>query len=196
MKPFRLSILALLVTLTCLPGCGRKDRIIPRDKMVDIYAEMFLADQWINEQGALFQEADTMRFYEPLFRKYGYTTLDFRNSANHYLQDPRRFARILQRASSKLENHAKYLERLSTDIEMVRNEIRHLMESASIPPLFYDSVFFARSGAAGYRIQMEEDGQGAWMPVFAPEATDTVAVVDTVSAPLPLEDEIYPLTLP
>ena len=195
MNPFRLSILALLVTLTCLPGCGRKDKIIPRDKMVDIYADMFLADQWIKEQGAAFQEADTMRFYEPLFRKYGYTTLDFRNSANHYLQDPRRFARILQRASSKLEDHARYLERLSTDIETVRNEIRRLMESAPVPPLFYDSAFFARSGSAGYRVQMEADGQGAWMPVFASASPDSVQVADSLPARLPAGAEIQPLVL-
>ena len=198
MGTVRTVFLALLLALACLPGCGRKDKIIPREKMVDIYADMFLADQWIRDQGSLTYQVDTMRFYEPLFRKYGYTTLDFRNSANYYLQDPRRFARILQRASSKLEDHAKYLERLSTDIETIQNEIRSLMESASIPPLFYDSAFFARSGSAGYRIEMEPDEWGAWMPVFPFEESepDPAPATDTLSAILPAEADVLPLKLP
>lgn len=178
MRAIRLSILALLLGLACLSSCNRKDKIIPRDTMVDIYADLFIADQWIKEQGAGFMSADTVRFYEPIFRKYGYTTLDFRNSANYYLRDSRRFARILQRASSKLGDHAKYLDRLSSDIESIQAEIRRLMHSASVPSVFYDSAFFARS--ARYPIDMEADEWGAWMPVFPQEQPDTICVSDTL----------------
>ena len=162
MKTIRLSVAVLLAVLLCLSACGRKDKVIPRSTMADIYADLFISDQWLRDQSAEFMIADTTRFYEPIFRKYGYTTLDFRNSANYYLQDSRRFARILQKASSKLENHAKYLERLSTDIATIQHEISGLMSSAHVPAAFYDSAFFAR--AAGYRIQMEQDEWGAWMP--------------------------------
>ena len=178
MRPFRLSILALLLGLVCLSACNRKDKIIPRDTMVDIYADLFIADQWIKEQGAAFMAADTVRFYEPIFRKYGYTTLDFRNSANYYLQDSRRFARILQRASSQLSDHAKYLDRLSADILTIQSEIARLMHSASVPSVFYDSAFFARS--ARFPIDMEQDEWGAWMPVFPEEKPDTSSVSDTL----------------
>ena len=162
MKTIRLSLAVLLAVLLCLSACGRKDKVIPRSTMSDIYADLFISDQWLREQPAAYMIADTTRFYEPIFRKYGYTTLDFRNSANYYLQDSRRFARILQKASSKLENHAKYLERLSTDIATIQHEISGLMSSAPIPMAFYDSAFFAR--AAGFRIKMEQDEWGAWMP--------------------------------
>ena len=185
MKAFRSVILVLLVALTLLPGCGRKERIIPRDKMVDIYADLFLADQWLRDQGTAYVDADTMRFYEPVFRRYGYTTLDFRNSCNHYLKDSRRFARILQRASAKLSDHAKYLDRLSTDIQTVEAEIRRLMNSATVPPVLYDSAFFARS--AGSEPDMRLDDRGAWMPWFPPPAPDTVAVADSVPVPTPAD---------
>ena len=164
MKPFRLAVLTLGVLSVCLSGCGRKDKVIPRDQMVDIYVDLFVADQWIREQGSTFMAADTVRFYEPIFRKYGYTTQDFCNSANYYLQDARRYARILQKVSTRLEDHAKYLEQLSSDIYAVEAEIDRLMRSAPVPPAFYDSAFFAR--AAGFKVEMALDGQGAWMPQF------------------------------
>ncbi len=172
MKTIRLSlILAFVLGLACLPACQRKDKIIPRDTMVDIYADLFIADQWLKDQSEEFVAADTLRFYEPIFRRYGYTTLDFRNSANHYLRDSRRFARILQRASAKLGERAVYLEQLSSNIESVRAEVNRLKKSASIPPVFYDTAFFRKS--AVYRMDMKLNHRGAWMPVFPSEAPDS-----------------------
>lgn len=180
MDSHRLPFVAmLLIAWVCLSACGRKDKVIPRDTMVDIYADLFVADQWLKEQGADFMAADTVRFYEPIFQKYGYTTLDFRNSANYYLQDSRRFARILQRVSSRLEDHAKYLDRLSSDISSIQSEIDRLKRSATLPAVFYDSAFFARS--AGFEIELQADERGAWMPVFPSEAPDSVSVADTLA---------------
>lgn len=164
MKTFRTAVAVALTVVLCLSACKGKDKIIPRSTMADIYAELFLSDHWLEQHQDLYVAADTMLFYEPVFRKYGYTTLDFRNSANYYLQDPRRFARIVQRASSLLEERAKQLESLSNDIEAIRNKIDRLRYSAHFPPVFYDSVFFARS--AGYRVKMVQDEWGAWMPEF------------------------------
>ncbi len=179
MKPIRTAFAVLLAALLCLSACVRKDKVIPRDTMADIYADLFISDQWLRDQaGTAFMDADTTRFYEPIFRKYGYTTLDFRNSANHYLQDSRRFARILQRASVKLEEHAKYLERLSSDIETVRAEIRRLMDATPVPMAFNDSAFFAR--AAGFTIDLRQDERGAWMPFVPAPVRDTIPVPDTV----------------
>ena len=179
MKPIRLSvILALLSGLVCLSACQRKDKIIPRSTMVDIYADLFIADQWLKSQHEDFIAADTLRFYEPIFRKYGYTTLDFRNSANYYLQDPKRFARILQRTSAKLGEHAAYLERLSSDIESVRKEVDRLKVSAVIPAVFYDTAFFRKS--AIYAMDMQLDERGAWMPVFPSEAPDSTLIPPSV----------------
>ena len=163
MRTLRTAVAAALALILCLSACRQKDKIIPRATMTDIYADLFLADQWLLEQGTeTFRMTDTMRFYEPIFRKYGYTTLDFRNSANYYLQDARRFARILQRASSQLEERAKELERLSEDIETSRNEILRLMQAAPKPMLFYDEAFFER--ATFFQVKMVQDEWGAWMP--------------------------------
>ena len=181
MKASVRSSVVLLLALCCLFSCGKKDKLIPRSTISDIYAELFISDQWLREQPAEFRIADTCRFYEPIFNKYGYTTLDFRNSANYYLQDPRRFSRILQRASVQLEERAKYLERLSSDIESIREEITRLREAAVTPPVFYDSAFFAAS--AWSRPELEMNERGAYMPAFLSAAPDTVSVPDTTSVP-------------
>ena len=182
MRTIRPAVAVLLAALLCLCACSRRERVIPRDTMADIYADLFISDQWLKtQQNSVFIDADTVRFYEPIFRKYGYTTLDFRNSANYYLQDSRRFARILQRASIKLEEHAKYLERLSSDLTAARKEIRRLMDAAPAPAVFYDSTFFARS--AGFHIELEQDERGAWMPSFPPEVQDTVRTDADIQMP-------------
>ena len=186
---FRLSVV-LLLALCCLSSCGKKDKVIPRSTMADIYADLFISDQWLREQHVEFMKADTCRFYEPIFNKYGYTTLDFRNSANHYLQDPRRFSRILQRASARLDERAKYLDRLSLDIESIQGEIARLQEAAVMPPVFYDSTFFAAS--AWSRPDLEMNGRGAYMPElhtpisvpFVRTVSDTLSVSNTTSVPV------------
>ncbi|MBR1576744.1 MAG: DUF4296 domain-containing protein [Bacteroidales bacterium] len=178
MKPIRSAILATLLGLICLSACQRKDKIIPRATMADIYADLFIADQWLRDQPDDFVVADTVRFYEPVFRKYGYTTLDFRNSANYYLQDPKRFARILQRTSAKLGERATYLEHLSADIESVRSEVERLKRSASVPAVFYDTSFFRKS--ALYKMDLQLDERGAWMPVFPSEAPDSLQLADSL----------------
>ena len=162
MRTLRTVVAAALALILCLSACRQKDKIIPRATMTDIYAELFLADQWLMGQRELFMEVDTMRFYEPIFNKYGYTTLDFRNSANYYLQDARRFARILQRASVQLEEKAKHLERLSDSMEALQNEITRLMQAAPKPTVFYDETFFER--ATPFHVKMERDEWGVWMP--------------------------------
>ena len=166
MRTLRTVLLTALAVVLCLSACRQKDKIIPRATMTDIYAELFLADQWLADQGGdLYMAMDTMRFYEPIFNKYGYTTLDFRNSANYYLQDARRFARILQRASIQLEERAKHLERISEDMEKSQNEIERLKYSAHMPPDLSEvpqKAFYER--IPGVYICLVQDEWGAWVP--------------------------------
>ena len=55
-------VLTVLVCAFLLPSC-RKGRIIGQRDLSDIYAEMFLADQWLNDNPRLKTTADTTRFY-------------------------------------------------------------------------------------------------------------------------------------
>lgn len=184
----KLSVLA--VAVLCLSSCGKGDKVIPRSTMAEIYTEMFISDYWIREHYNESKIADTTRFYEPIFNKYGYTTLDFIHSADHYLKDPRRFARIIQNSVSKLDAEAKRLEQLSWDISSRETEIETYKASARIPKVFYDSLFFASAGWGGVEIMREECG--AYMPVFG-NSVGEVEVRDTLEVHDILEVRSKPL---
>lgn len=127
-----------------LCSCGRKARVIPESVLSDIYAEMFLADQWVQQNSRVRKTADTTNFYLPIFEKYGYGLDDYRHSVEHYLREPDDYARILKATSSKLNAEAKRLQ----DIEDAIANIPKF--SPYIPSEFrYDTLVF-------------KDGTGFW----------------------------------
>lgn len=109
-------LLAGLAAVLLLLSCSGKARIIPRGVLTNIYAEMFLADQWLEDHPAERSRVDTMLFYDPIFKRYGYDFDDYDRSVRHYLQDPEQFAKIFRDAGTKLksrrEAYHKQLERL------------------------------------------------------------------------------------
>ena len=56
--------LTVLVCILLLPSC-RRVRIISQRDMSDIYAEMFLADQWLNDNPKFKTTADTRASMKP-----------------------------------------------------------------------------------------------------------------------------------
>lgn len=102
------------VLLFC--SCGQRVRVIPESVMSDIYAEMFLADQWVHQNSKFRKTADTTNFYLPIFEKYGYGLDDYRHSVEHYLRKPDDYARIVKIASSKLTAEAKRLQEIEDAI--------------------------------------------------------------------------------
>ncbi len=97
MKKFFLGIIVASAILSCSAGEG--GRVIPRKVFAEIYADMFVADQWAHSSSWQYRTTlDTTELYEPIFRKYGYTADDYIASVDYYLEDPVRYERILQRA--------------------------------------------------------------------------------------------------
>ena len=187
-------ILTALALIAGVFSCGRKEKIIPRAEMVDIYADLLIADQWVTDNGNEYKVADTTLFYEPIFNKYGYTTLDFRNSADYYLRDPRRFSRILQRTSVKLGERASVLEKEFMAVDARIAEIESLMSAAPKALVFYDSLFFANCWT--FSLDMLTDERGVYVPSYFifPDSLsvgDLTPSDDTlrVAEPLPLDDE-------
>ena len=96
--------LAAIALAVCLCACGKEGKVIPKKKFAHIYAEMFLADVWLDFAPVETRlRADSTAFYEPIFEKYGYTVEDYWASVSYYLQDPDRFSRILNKSNEILE---------------------------------------------------------------------------------------------
>lgn len=106
-------IATVLLVALCLCSCGREGRIIPRSKLARIYAEMFVADNWLSStaSGSARMRADTTAFYDPIFKAHGYTVEDYWASVSHYLQDPDRFSRILKKSGMMLDAELKEIEK-------------------------------------------------------------------------------------
>ena len=106
MRKYLHIVLLLTLALSC-----RGPRVIPRDKMEDIYMELFMADQRVLHTPGLRSKADTMLVYEGIFNKYGYDTDDYLYTVETNLKDPERFAKMLQSVVERLEAEADVLEK-------------------------------------------------------------------------------------
>ena len=106
-----------LAVCACLLNSCRRAKIIGARELSDIYAEMFLADQWINDNPSMKRTADTTQFYETIFHKFGYTFEDYDASVNYYLKRPEKYKRIVERTVNKLRRTQKALEGFAEKVD-------------------------------------------------------------------------------
>lgn len=123
------ALIAVLVFL--LGSCGRGEKIIPRAKLSEIYAEILVADQLIYSDYDIRRVADTSWVYEPILEKYGYDGDDYRASVAKYIKDPDRFARILRRTGVILEDRLKELKK---EKEIIESMNRIMDETGQFAP--------------------------------------------------------------
>lgn len=137
--PAYLVVLALAVGLS-LASCGKKERVIPKEKMAEIYAEMYVLDQWLDDNRSLRREADTSLVYAPVLDKYGYTYDDYLNSVDVYMKDPTRYSRILRRTSEILGFRLTELKAEKKAQEDALKESRRLDSLRNLIHLNVDSL--------------------------------------------------------
>ena len=138
----RFCHIALLLMVVAVAAC-RGPRVIPRDKMVDIYCDMFIADQQVRAEGLPPKAMDTLLVYEAVFEKYGYDTDDYIHSLRHYLKDPERFAKVFEEAAERLQGQANALEPIIRHQDWVAQRMgakRPRIDSV-LAPFSKDSVY-------------------------------------------------------
>ena len=161
-------IAAALVLAACLCSCGGEGKVIPRNKMARIYAEMFLADAWLMEAKpeARFK-TDTTAFYEPIFEEYGYTIEDYWTSVSHYLLDPDRFSRIVKKSNAILAAELKTLEKLKEE-EASRVVTRKGSLTENVFGLY--GIDF-KEAVVTDRLNIQLDSNGRYVPIRIVEDT-------------------------
>ena len=165
----RLLFAALLVILSAV-SCRQGPRVIPKARLAQIYADMFVADQWI-ATNSLSRTADTSAVYEPILNRYGYTSADFRRSLDHYLDDPEEMVKILKASQSILQKNIAALSRqekadhqrdsLRREHERERERIRQSRRTDFVPYWVPPE-----EETAGTIQRVEIDKNGVWRLVF------------------------------
>ena len=97
----RKALAYILLMVALVSSCDRAKQI-PQSTLSKIYAEMFLADQWISSN-RLNKVADTSWVYEAIFDRYGYTGKDYNYSVERYMEDPEDFSRMIDKAQKILK---------------------------------------------------------------------------------------------
>ena len=112
-------IVVLAVVLAVLCACGHRTRVIPEGKLVRIYHDMFLADQWVRDHPDNRTDVDTTLLFDPIFRRYGYTFEDYDHTVQYYLDHSERYVKILNRVETQLRKEGESLQ-LEADRQTAR----------------------------------------------------------------------------
>lgn len=141
MKIIRHISVILAVFLSLVSCSSDEGKVIPRARLSEIYAEMFLADQWIMSTPGARHMADTSLVYVPILEKYGYTPADYRMSVDKYMDDPERFSRILRETAKILDKRVAVLNKRKAEQDHIK-ALEMLLEQLKYESDFKAEEFF------------------------------------------------------
>ena len=102
----RITAFALFAVL--FAACARH-KIIPDDKLAQIFHDAFLTNAYIGNGNV---KTDSLRIYEPIFARYGYTTDDVHYTIGNFSKrKSARLGDIVERAIEMLEREGKFYNR-------------------------------------------------------------------------------------
>ena len=134
---------ASLLLLSCAKDDGGK--VIPKDKLSEIYAEMFVLDQWVGTESRLRREADTSMVYAPILEKYGFNYDDYLASVDYYMKDPERYSRILRTTSEILNRRLSELQAQKKEMESAEKAAHRRDSLLNLVHFDIDSAIVAMS---------------------------------------------------
>lgn len=139
---FRLpTILLTVFVLYSLVSCSKGPRVIPRKTLAEIYAEMFVMDEWTEDNRYRINRlADTSFVYEPILEKYGYDSEDYMASVEKYLADPERFSRILRETENQLNGRVTELKAEKKRQDDIRRLLRKRDSITNVWSISLDSM--------------------------------------------------------
>ncbi len=158
-------IAAVAVLLSSCNSSG----VLSESKMVDVYVDMFIADQWLRENTSLRRVADTTLFFDPIFEKHGTDFEQFNKSLNYYSYHSEDLSNI----SSAVRDRLELMREQAREDYDIYAEITRINRENKVPyekkDFSDDSVRWAASSAF-------------WPPADTLAVTDTLAVADSLAA--------------
>ena len=101
---------SLLATLMLLGAACSRHTVIPDEELAMIFRDAYLANAYISDQRV---STDSLRIYEPIFARYGYTTEDVHYTIGNFSKrKSARLSDVVERAIDLLEAEGKIIEAL------------------------------------------------------------------------------------
>ena len=119
----------LLLGLLLLFGAGcSRHKIIPDDELAMIFHDAFLTNAYLNTKSI---KTDSLRIYEPIFSRYGYTTEDvYYTIGNFSKRKSARLGDVVERAIDRLEAEGKVYNREVAILDTIDNVARRTFTRA------------------------------------------------------------------
>lgn len=96
------------------------NKVIPKEKMVDIFVDMFLTDQWIDDNPKIKKQADTLLVYDEIFRRYNVDYNTFIASIEYYTNEIEDYSWITETTQDKLQNLLDSHQKKYDEIKEIR----------------------------------------------------------------------------
>lgn len=110
-------LLAFCVVL--FAGSCSRNRIIPDGELAQIFHDAFLTNAYLSAETV---PADSLRLYEPIFARYGYTTEDVYNTIGNFSKrKSARLGDVVERAIDMLEEEGKRYDRAVAILDTIDN---------------------------------------------------------------------------
>ena len=100
-----------LICLLLLPAGCQPEGIIPPDDMETLFAEIYMADASIEQMNLTSSRAhgvhpDSLKVYQPILEKHGFTEEMYRESLAYYLHRPTEMVSMFKHVRLRLEKEA------------------------------------------------------------------------------------------
>ncbi len=112
---------ALALVLLAASACIRH-KIIPDDELALIFRDAFLTNAYVSTQGL---KSDSLKPYEPIFARYGYTTEDVHYTIGNFSKrKSARLGDVVEQAIDLLEEEGKIYDREVMILDTIDNVAR------------------------------------------------------------------------
>ena len=113
---------SLLATLMLLGAACSRHTVIPDEELAMIFRDAYLANAYISDQRV---STDSLRIYEPIFARYGYTTDDVHYTIGNFSKrKSARLGDVVERAIEMLEREGKIYNQEVAVLDTIDNVAR------------------------------------------------------------------------
>ncbi len=115
---FLTQVASALIVLLALVGC-QKRQTLSDDELAQVFHDAFLANAYATSAGL---KLDSLKLYEPIFLKYGYSTKDVQYTIGSFsTRKSARLSDVVEQAIRMLESEGKMLDREVAVLDTISN---------------------------------------------------------------------------